>query len=35
VPGEHKDEVLLALIERVYGNNPSAIEEFRTLLEAH
>jgi len=34
VPGEHKDEVLLALIEQVYGNNPSAIEEFRALLES-
>lgn len=34
VPGEHKDDVLLALIERLYGGNPSAVDEFRDFVKS-
>jgi hypothetical protein len=34
VSSNHKDDVLLALLEKLYGGNPAAIEEFRDLLEA-
>ena len=34
VPSEYKDAVLLALIERLYSGNPSAVDEFRGFLEA-
>lgn len=32
VPSECKDDVLLALLERVYGGSPSAVDDFRELL---
>jgi len=34
VPNEHKDEVLLALIDRVYGGNFRAVDEFREFLDS-
>ncbi len=34
VPREHKDDLLLLLIEKLYGGNPSVIEEFKNLLES-
>lgn len=34
VPGEHKDDVLLLLIERLYRGNASVVSEFRELLES-
>lgn len=34
VSSSDKDAVLLALLETLYGGNPSAFEEFRDLLEA-
>ncbi len=33
VPAEHKDDVLLALVEKVYGGNRSAISDFRAFLK--
>jgi hypothetical protein len=33
VPAEHKDSVLLALVEKVYAGNQSAVSEFRTFLK--
>jgi hypothetical protein len=32
VPAEHKDRVLMALMEKVYGGNQSAISDFRAFL---
>jgi hypothetical protein len=32
VSPEHKDDVLLALIERQYGGNPRAVDDFRGFL---
>ena len=34
VSKEHKDDVLLLLIEKLYGGNSSAVSEFRRLLES-
>ena len=34
VPAADKDRVLLALIERIYRGNASAVSEFREFLEA-
>ena len=34
VPKEHKDDVLLLLLEKLYGGNASVISEFRELLES-
>lgn len=31
---EHKDKLLLALIEKLYGGHFSAVDEFRDFLEA-
>ena len=33
VSSNDKDDVLLALLEKLYVGNPAAIEEFRDLLE--
>ena len=33
VSKEHKDDVLLLLIEKLYGGNSSAVSEFRELLK--
>jgi hypothetical protein len=33
VPAEHKDGVLLALVEKVYGGNRSAISDFQAFLK--
>ena len=35
VSSSDKDDVLLALLDKIYGGKSSAIEEFRDLLEAH
>ena len=35
VSADEKDDVLLALLETLYGGDGSAIEEFRKLLDAH
>jgi hypothetical protein len=35
VQREYKDQVLLVLIEKLYGGNPSAINELRELLESN
>lgn len=32
VSAEHKDEVLLALIEQLYAGNPRAVDDFREFL---
>ena len=34
VSKEHKDDVLLLLIEKLYGGNSSAVSEFKRLLES-
>ena len=34
VSKEHKDDVLLLLLEKMYGGKPSVISEFRELLES-
>jgi len=34
VPSEHKDDVLLALMERVFGGNASAVSDFRGFLKS-
>ena len=34
VRSEHKDRVLLALIERMFLNNPSVVSEFQGFLKA-
>ena len=34
VPSEHKDDVLLALMEKLYGGNGSAVSDFRDLLKS-
>ena len=34
VSKEYKDDVLLLLIEKLYGGNSSAVSEFRRLLES-
>jgi hypothetical protein len=34
VPGAHKDRVVLALIEKLYSGNPSAVREFIELMKA-
>ena len=34
VPPEHKDDVLLALIERLYSGNPRTVDEFRGFLSS-
>jgi hypothetical protein len=33
VAAEHKDRVLLALLEKVYGGNQSAVSDFRAFLK--
>jgi hypothetical protein len=33
VRAEHKDDVLLALVEKVYGGNRSAISDFRAFMK--
>ena len=35
VPKEHKDDVLLLLLEKLYGGNSSVISELRELLESN
>ena len=34
VRSEHKDDVLLALMEQLYDGNPSAVSDFREFLES-
>jgi len=34
VPSGHKDDVLLALMERLYGGNASAVSDFRNPLKS-
>ena len=34
VRNEHKDDVLLALMERLYGGNASAVTDFREFLKS-
>ena len=34
VSKEHKDDVLLLLLEKLYGGNSSAVSKFRGLLES-
>jgi hypothetical protein len=34
VQAEHKDMVLLALVEKLYGGHFSAVDEFRDFLES-
>ncbi|GAI24511.1 unnamed protein product, partial [marine sediment metagenome] len=31
---EHKDDVLLALMEKLYGGNASAVSDFREFLKS-
>jgi hypothetical protein len=35
VQNEQKDKLLLALIEKVYKGNFSAVDDFRTFLQSH
>jgi len=34
VPSEHKDDVLLALLEKLYGGNGSAVSDFLGFLKS-
>ena len=34
VKAEHKDRVLLALLRKLYGGHPEAVEEFRADMKA-
>ena len=34
VRGEHKDDLLLALMDKLYGGNAAAVSDFRDLLKS-
>jgi len=34
VRAEHKDDLLLALLEKLYGGNASAVTDFREFLKS-
>ena len=34
VPAQYKDDVLLALLEKLYAGNPKAVDEFRDFMRS-